>query len=337
MADTYKLPKPDRSSYVFGWISALPREGLAATLMFDQEHAKQDQRPGDKNAYRLGRIGDFNVVQATLPRPSEVPAAIAMTHLQHAFPQVRFTLLVGIGGGAPDPDDREKDIRLGDVVVSWDNAHGGVIKYNHGKIVDDGEFVENGHLDKPDDRLVTAAADLRITLDMHGNQGIKNHIEAAKRNATNPTLSQRFAFPGHGKDVLFLADYKGPEKKHGKTCNACDKTQAVLGRPQREGPFTFYGTIGSSNVVMKHGPTRDKYRDERGILCFEMEAAGMMNNYHCLVIRGISDYADVHKNDIWQDYAAITAAAYAKALIRNMARDEVGMMTASRNLGQANK
>ncbi|KAH6625498.1 ankyrin repeat protein, partial [Boeremia exigua] len=45
-----------------------------------------------------------------------------------------------------------------------------------------------------------------------------------------------------------------------------------------------------------------------------MEAAGLMNNFPCLVIRGISDYADSHKNDRWQPYAAATAAAYAKEL-----------------------
>ncbi|KAJ0382563.1 hypothetical protein COL922a_012294 [Colletotrichum nupharicola] len=40
-----------------------------------------------------------------------------------------------------------------------------------------------------------------------------------------------------------------------------------------------------------------------------------MNNFPCLVIRGICDYADSHKNDRWQNYAALTAAGYAKALL----------------------
>lgn len=46
-----------------------------------------------------------------------------------------------------------------------------------------------------------------------------------------------------------------------------------------------------------------------------MEAAGLMNNFPCLVIRGISDYADSHKNDSWQDYAALAAAAFARCLL----------------------
>jgi nucleoside phosphorylase len=48
--------------------------------------------------------------------------------------------------------------------------------------------------------------------------------------------------------------------------------------------------------VIKHGGTRDKLVQELGILCFEMEAAGLMDNFPCLVIRGIGDYADSHKN-----------------------------------------
>jgi nucleoside phosphorylase len=35
------------------------------------------------------------------------------------------------------------------------------------------------------------------------------------------------------------------------------------------------------------------------MLCFEMEAAGLINRFLCLVIRGICDYSDTHKNKEW--------------------------------------
>ena len=77
-----------------------------------------------------------------------------------------------------------------------------------------------------------------------------------------------------------------------------------------------YGTIASGNQVMKDAAERDRVSAELGgVLCFEMEAAGLMNNFPCLVIRGISDYADTHKNYQWQAYAAGTAAAYAKEVL----------------------
>jgi nucleoside phosphorylase len=46
-----------------------------------------------------------------------------------------------------------------------------------------------------------------------------------------------------------------------------------------------------------------------------MEAAGLMDTFPCVVIRGVCDYADSHKNKQWQPYAAMTAACYAKELL----------------------
>jgi len=81
---------------------------------------------------------------------------------------------------------------------------------------------------------------------------------------------------------------------------------------------------------------RDKLRKDLGILCVDMEAAGRMDEFSCLVIRGICDYADSHKNKIWQPYAAATAAAYAKELLyiiptRQIA-DDIQMQRGTLNL-----
>lgn len=48
-----------------------------------------------------------------------------------------------------------------------------------------------------------------------------------------------------------------------------------------------------------------------------------MNSFPCLVIRGICDYTDSHKNKQWQAYAAGTAAAYAKELLSVIPAAEV--------------
>lgn len=70
-------------------------------------------------------------------------------------------------------------------------------------------------------------------------------------------------------------------------------------------------------MVVKSGIERDKIdkRYENSILCFDMEAAGLMNNFPCLVIRGISDYSDSHKNDHWRNRAIAVASAYVKELL----------------------
>jgi nucleoside phosphorylase len=68
---------------------------------------------------------------------------------------------------------------------------------------------------------------------------------------------------------------------------------------------------------------RDQLAKEYGVLCFEMEAAGALADFPCIVIRGISDYCDSHKNDQWHSYAATAAAAYARQLFFHMPIGEV--------------
>ncbi len=46
-----------------------------------------------------------------------------------------------------------------------------------------------------------------------------------------------------------------------------------------------------------------------------MEAAGLMPDFPCIVVRGVCDYADSHKNKQWQGYAALAAALYVKELL----------------------
>ncbi|KAK1251818.1 hypothetical protein MKX07_007297 [Trichoderma sp. CBMAI-0711] len=82
-----------------------------------------------------------------------------------------------------------------------------------------------------------------------------------------------------------------------------------------DNPRIHYGLIASANQVMKDALIRDELIKEKDVLCFDMEAAGLMNQFPCLVIRGICDYSDSHKSEEWQGYAAMTAAAYAKDLL----------------------
>lgn len=69
-------------------------------------------------------------------------------------------------------------------------------------------------------------------------------------------------------------------------------------------------------MVIKDAGARDLLVQKHGVLCFEMEAAGLMNtNFSCLVIRGVSDYAESHNNDIWKKYTAASVTEYARSLI----------------------
>jgi nucleoside phosphorylase len=83
------------------------------------------------------------------------------------------------------------------------------------------------------------------------------------------------------------------------------------------------GAIASGELVIKNGVLRDQLAEQYGVLCFEMEAAGTLADFPCIVIRGISDYSDSHKNNQWHGYAAAAAAAYARQLFFHMPIEEV--------------
>jgi nucleoside phosphorylase len=115
--------------------------------------------------------------------------------------------------------------------------------------------------------------------------------------------------------VLFEAAY---DHECGPTCDRCkaERREVRQLRDTEEEVMVHYGIIASGNQVMRSATERDRVSAELGgVLCFEMEAAGLMNSFPCLVIRGICDYADSHKNKRWQPYAAGAAAAYAKEVL----------------------
>jgi hypothetical protein len=56
----------------------------------------------------------------------------------HTFKEIRFGLIVSIGGGVLS---LKNDIRLKDVIVSrLEGTFSGVVQYNSGKVVKNGEF-----------------------------------------------------------------------------------------------------------------------------------------------------------------------------------------------------
>jgi nucleoside phosphorylase len=95
-----------------------------------------------------------------------------------------------------------------------------------------------------------------------------------------------------------------------------------------------YGLIASGNQVIKDAKFRDDLdqRYDGKVLCVEMEAAGLMNNFPCIVIRGICDYADSQKNKDWQEYAAAIAAAFAKELLQYIQPSDVDGERAVRDI-----
>lgn len=283
----------------------------AAKLMLDKVHPSLSQPLTDHNVYTLGSVGSHHVVLACLPSGiyGITSAAIVLDQMLLTFPAVRFGLMVGIGGGVPNT---RTDVRLGDVVVSTPTStstSGGVIQYDYGKTLDDGSFQHTGSLNKPPRYLLTAISQIRSEDMVKGNPVEKTISDILQKDGK---IRDQFSRPDD--DWLFKPNYHH-QRSDDTDCLACDKTQLEHRQPRDLKPFIHYGLIASGNQVMKDPKRRDAIAEDMDILCFEMEAAGLMDQLPCLVIRGICDYCDSHKNKQWQGYAALTAAAYAKALL----------------------
>lgn len=302
-----------REKYTVGIICPLPKELMAVRSLFDSRHPNLNTISGDSNQYALGVMEGHWVVATCLPAGeygTNAAASVASNMICN-FPSIRFCLLVGIGGGVPS---EKSDIRLGDVVVGQPTGtNSGVLQYDLGKEEEGHHFRLVGSLQRPPRVLTTAIGSL------HSDpEPLAGRLDKTVSKVID--CLPMYKHPGQELDV--------PPQT---TCASCTSWQWFLGscshmrqRPPRTTtiPTIHYGLIASGNRVIKDEKFRNRLAREHDILCFEMEAAGVINTVDCLVIRGICDYCDAQKNDVWQEYAAATAAAYAKLLLGVVAKVE---------------
>ncbi|KAJ5936883.1 hypothetical protein N7466_003333 [Penicillium verhagenii] len=308
--------------YTVGWVCALPKEQTAATAMLDEKHPDLPNPSTDPNTYTLGSIGKHNIVIACLPKGQigNNQSADVASRMISTFPCIKFGLMVGIGGGVPPK------VRLGDVVVSTPvGQFPGVVQWDLGK-TKEGGFERTGSLNNPPTWLLTALTKLETEHELTGSK-IPEYLLQLKEKW--PRLVNKYLRSDLLEDVLFKATYShvaardvpldGHEdegdSEEEESCSFCDRNEIVKRKPREM--RVHFGLIASGNQVIKDAAFRDKLKKYLGghVLCVEMEAAGLMNNFPCLVIRGVCDYADSHKNKDWQEYAAAVAAGLAKELL----------------------
>ncbi|VUC29466.1 unnamed protein product [Clonostachys rosea] len=281
-----------------------------------------------KYAYSFGRIGEHKIVIARPHQMGPVEAAHCAATVSQQFPNVRFALMVGIGAGIPNPPKR--DIRLGDVAVGipGDN-HPGVLQYDFGKYEAGGRFTLKGFLNKPPAILISADGSLHAEEIEMAESRFLNELERI-------TMKAGYGRP-RSKDVLFDPEF--PHADPGYDCTGCEASdeKIIVARTSRgvpHVPAVHRGLILSGCGVIKN--TQDRNMLSRGYqdaICYEMEAAGIVDEIPCLVIRGICDYADTHKQDGWHYYAAAVAAAYCKAiLLKVCGRDAEGQVRMSKEM-----
>jgi nucleoside phosphorylase len=304
----------DPDQYTVGLICALQTEYVAARAFLDRKHSLPETlSPNDNNHYTLGEIGGHQVVIAVLPdgEHGTSSAAAVARDMVHSFPNIRFGLMVGIGGGVPT----RHDIRFGDVIVSSSrNGQRGLLQYDFGKELQGQEFRQTGFLNQPPPILRAAVAGLQAQYEEDGHQ-LKESIQAVLEG--NKRLKRNYAQPPLETDLLFESQFvhSNPKGSCGEFCDSSKLIQRPKRTDEEDDPAIHYGLIASGNRLIKDAVFRDNLAAEQDVLCFEMEAAGLMNHFPCLIIRGVCHYADSHKSEEWQGWAAMMAAAYTKDLL----------------------
>ncbi|KAI1324722.1 nucleoside phosphorylase domain-containing protein [Xylariaceae sp. FL0255] len=330
---------PHRNSVAIAILCALPLEADAVCSIFDLHWDIQlySNLRRDNNAYSVGRIGCHNVVLIHMPSVGRTPAATAAANCRISFPCVNLMIVVGICGAVPFHNG-SAEILLGDVIVS-----DGLVIYDFGRQFPD-KFKRKADINdcarKPPEEIRAFLSKLKMR---SSQRTLHSRTEFHLRTLQDCGYPE---YPGAAKDQLFEPSY-GHRHQSTSQCVQCassnplvhlvcdiarSSTCDVLGCDPRRLiprkrlsdiangvnswlPLIHFGVYASGDKVMKSGEHRDQIADGEGVIAFEMEGAGIWDSFPCFVIKGVCDYADSHKNKMWQVYAAATAAACLKAFL----------------------
>ncbi|KAK6495589.1 hypothetical protein TWF481_002637 [Arthrobotrys musiformis] len=318
-------PLISRDQRTVAIVCALTLEADAVRAVFDDTYDCRnqiyDKHPEDWNTYTIGRIGKYNVVLCHLPDVGISNAAIATSRLRISYPRVELTLVVGVCGAVPSPGTGE--IFLGDIIIS-----DGLLKYGSGNVAPYPEIQERlNKLKNPAERTCFQRNTSKYL-------GFLQNVR--KSDYSYPGIDNDKLFPDiythkpYGRDPIIQCNCTTCSQKGGSICDEIRKMDcSILGcvgelrqrvrleedKQEKFQPRLHIGKIASGDIVMTSGKDRNALAERENVIGFEMEGAGVWDNGSCLIIKGVSDYADSHKSNSWQLYAAATAACGAKAFL----------------------
>jgi nucleoside phosphorylase len=287
-----------------GVVTALPKEAVAVLRVLDERGETARGGVVYDVGLAAGIGGAHGVVHATSGMGNTAAGVVGTRILGH-FPTLQHLIMVGIAGMVPDPENAERHARLGDVVVSSEK---GVVEYDLKK---EGDGWEEARFSphRPGPRLLDAVGRLRRSEE----DGTRPEDRPWVTPIAAIAASLGVARPAEELDVLHAAENPFSVVAHPVDRN---RTPGV--------PRVHLAPIASSGTLLKNPRRRDALGRQHRVRAVEMEGAGVAEAAWAgergyLVIRGGCDYCDDFKNDDWQRYAAIVAAAYLKALLRVLA------------------
>lgn len=346
----------NRNAFQIAIICALPLESDAVEAMFDDFWERDDtygKAGGDSNAYTTGRIGGHNVVLVFMPGMGKGHSASVTASLRSSFEEIRLDLVVGICGGVPSAPDDGKEILLGDVIISTGIVQYDLARQFSDQAVRKDTLQDN--LGRPNVEIRAFLSKVKSwqgRLRLKENMSVyladlckKEGFEESKYPGADDDILYPPSYRHKHHNLSACAICAGCVNKDDRVCDnaldfsctelKCDDKQQLsrarllkarsnaAGDPsvstelaKAQEPEIHFGLIASGDLVMKSGYHRDEVAAKERVIAFEMEGAGVWDNIPTVVIKGVCDYADSHKNKKWQRYAASVAAACMKAFLK---------------------
>jgi len=304
IAPNQNYGEEDLERVTLGIVTALPKEFAAMKRVLGNGNEVVRRGTGSGRRYWIaavqssdGRVHIVAVVQL-VSMGNNISTARATQFFEHC-PSVRVLLMVGIAGGIPNPTKADEHVRLGDIVIS--NLMG-VIQYDLVKRTS--SFEQLRHPPRPPSPELLEAINSLEGTELEGVRPWEAYIAQAVASLgwTRPPLETDSLLAARGKKRL--AHPHDDER-----------------RPYQ--PKVFRAPIASANKLLKDPELRDSLRDQFGVKAVEMEGSGVadaswLQERGYFVVRGVCDYCDKTKGDVWQKYAAIVAAAYARSILEHL-------------------
>jgi len=297
----YFLDDKLANEVTIGIITAITAEYVAVKKILHDPLLFSKRKTRNPLIYTIGEIRkgaeSYKVVLHQCGMGNIIASTRATLLLEH-FPKIHSLIMVGIAGGVPNPSDIEQHVRLGDIVISDEK---GVIQYDFVKQEEDRRI--HRHPPRPPSSRLLEAVKIIKAFEYENNPPWVKNIDFISKQMPY------YKMPSIETDVLHDPEDVDRVIEHPKD-------------PLREKCHTrvFYSPIASSGTLLKDPITRDLLNNKFNVKAIEMEASGIADatwsfGIGYLVIRGICDYCDTHKNDEWQLHASVVAAAYAKSLL----------------------
>jgi nucleoside phosphorylase len=337
-------PPASRDDIAIAIICALPEERDTVEALMTRDYKEEGQRygkvKGDDNSYTVGEIGGKPVVLVAPRGMGTTNTRHLARGLQMSFRNISWAFVVGIAGGAPFVHDgsgwKESDIQLGDVIVSTQ-----VVEYDFGREYENG-FKRRTNVENQLPRAPTEVANFMNLFLGGGGKAFqrvlrKTNADLAHWSELKTEEGGYHRHPGPDKDNVYDLGYRHKHQNPEQCAKCsqctewhhevCDKALAAgcqeLGCESRRSNAVretkiHFGRYASGNAVMKSGHRRDLLIREEGVIGFEMEGAGAWEVFGTIVVKGVVDYADSHKNKQWRGYPAARAALCAAAMIEEI-------------------